>query len=115
MGDIQRNAVAVCHRGTIQANDVQSSAEAGLNSAIKGMSESIGVIKVVWTLFMEGRSTILSVGANVCKGMLLRGVAVHSVPRIGNASDILAHPVGELELKEAPGGWGATLLRHSWT
>lgn len=67
---------------------------------------------------------ILCVDARACKGMLVRagtgkvkhlstkqllwvqggiqgyGVGVQKVPRAGIASDILSHPVGELELTE---------------
>lgn len=79
------------------------------------MSEGVGVYSAVKELFFEDRGLILRVGANACKGMLLRtcigeedhlqlwaqravqsyGLEVHRVPRAISASHILTHPMWE--------------------
>lgn len=97
--------------------------EAKLNSAVKGISEGIWVYSAAKELFIDDRTMILCVGASACKGTLLRtgvgkvnhlstkqlwvqgaiqgyGVEVQNVPRAEHASDMLTHPVGEMEFQE---------------
>lgn len=119
----QRNGGAICHLSNTQAVVAQSSGEAGLNSAVKGISEGTGVTNAVLELFGDIRKTTLSVGTGACEGMSLRtatgevnhrsaeqlwaqgviqsyDMEVRKVPRTEDASYILTHPVGETELKQ---------------
>lgn len=82
--------------------------------------------KTLKEMFSEDRGMTLSLDANPYEGMLLRtgtgqvkrlstkrpwaqggsqsyGVEVRKVPRAIDASEVLTHPVGELELKEGLG------------
>lgn len=69
-GYIQRNGGG--HWSKTQTNVALSSREAGLNRAVEGISEGIGVHSALKQLFSEERGMFLSVDASACKGMLLR-------------------------------------------
>lgn len=122
-GHIQRNGRTICHWCKTQTIVTLPFGEAGLSSAVQDISDGIRVINTIKEFFGEEHKTILSVGENACKGMLLRigagkarhlsakhqwvlgaiqgdGVGVQNVPRTDTASDILTHPAEESELKQ---------------
>lgn len=55
-----------------QTNIALSAGEAELSSAVKGISEGIGVYNVLKELLSEDRGLALSADANSCAGMLPR-------------------------------------------
>ena len=97
-----------------QSNIALSSGEAELNSSVKAISESLGVIHLYDELFHEQLETNVHVDSSACKGMLLRagagkvkylstkqlwvqaaaemyGINVVKIPRAGNCADLLTH------------------------
>merc|ERR1711873_311871 len=58
-----------------QSNIALSSGEAELNSSVKAISESLGVIHLYDALFHERLETNVHVDSSACKGMLLRSGA----------------------------------------
>lgn len=94
-----------------------------MNSAAQSVSEATGVLNTLREHFLEDRGVVLSVDASACKGMLLRtrtgnvkhlstkqlwaqgaiqscGMETQKVPRASNAPDVLAHALGESDLRE---------------
>ena len=113
------------HWSKVQSNVALSSAEAELNSTVKGLSELVGLYNLVCEVLQTTPKLSLSTDASACRGMLLRhgsgrvkhlsvkqlwaqeavryfGVEVYRVPRAANLSDLLTHsvssPVAELQL-----------------
>ena len=107
------------HWSKVQSNIALSSAEAELNSTVKGLSELVGLYNLVCEVLQVTPKLSLSTDASACRGMLLRhgagkvkhlsvkqlwaqeavryfGVEVHRVPRAENPSDILTHSVSYL-------------------
>ena len=97
------------------ANVALSSGEAELNSAVKGISEAIGLRELLREILQVTVTIRIHVDASACKGMLLRhgtgkvkrlttkqlwvqgavqayGMEVLNVPRAENSADILTHP-----------------------
>ena len=62
----------VQHWSKVQSNVALSSGEAELNSAVKGVSEAIGLKGLVKEVLNIDLSVRLNVDASACRGILLR-------------------------------------------
>ena len=120
-----RGAV-LTHWSKVQSNVALSSGEAELNAAVKGLSETIGLLNLISEIWSVVPTSRLYVDASACKGMILRhgsgkvkhlsvkqlwvqeavrafGVQVVRIPRGDNPADLLthcvSHPTAELQLQ----------------
>ena len=114
-GSLQLGGTTVQHWSKVQSNVALSSGEAELNSAVKGVSEAIGLKGLVKEVLNIDLSVRLNVDASACRGILLRqgsgkvkhlttkqlwvqgaiqsfGLEVRKVGREFNSADILTHP-----------------------
>ena len=110
-----RGAV-LAHWSKVQSNIALSSGEAELNAAVKGLSETIGLLNLISETWGATPTARLCVDASACKGMVLRhgsgkvkhlsvkqlwvqeavrayGVQVSRVSRAENPADLLTHSV----------------------
>ena len=117
-GSLQLNGTTVQHWSKLQSNVALSSGEAELNSAVKGVSEAIGLQELIKEVFDVHLAVRLNVDASACRGILLRqgsgkvkhlttkqlwvqgaiqsyGLEVRKVSRECNSADILTHPTSE--------------------
>ena len=120
----------VAHWSKLQGTIALSSGEAELNSAVKGVSEAIGLKE----LCQEGGYVLkirLGTDASVCKSSLLHhgcgtikhlstkqlwvqgavdsyGIQIFKIPREKNGSDLLTHPVSKDTLSRHLGLLGCT-------
>ena len=106
----------MAHWSKVQSNVALSSGEAELNAAVKGLSETIGLINLTSEIWGATPTAKLYVDASACKGMLLRhgagkvkhlsvkqlwvqeavrafSVQVFRIPRGDNPADLLTHSV----------------------
>ena len=109
------NGTTVQHWSKLQSNVALSSGEAELNSAVKGVSEAIGLQGLIKEMLDVHLAVRINVDASACRGMLLRqgsgkvkhlttkqlwvqgaiqsfGLEVRKVRRDENSADILTHP-----------------------
>ena len=114
-GSLQLGTSTIHHWSKLQANVALSSGEAELNSAVKGISEAIGLRELLREILQVTVTIRIHVDASACKGMLLRhgtgkvkhlttkqlwvqgafqahGMEVLKVPRAENSADILTQP-----------------------
>ena len=110
-GSLQLGTSTIHHWSKLQANVALSSGEAELNSAVKGISEAIGLRELLREILQVTLTIRIHVDASACKGMLLRhgtgkvkhlttkqlwvqgvvqayGMEVLKVPRAENSADI---------------------------
>ena len=115
-GSLQLGGTTVQHWSKVQSNVALSSGEAELNSAVKGVSEAIGLKELIQEVFDINLAVRIDVDASACRGILLRqgsgkvkhlstkqlwvqgaiqsfGLEVRKVPRVSNSADILTHPL----------------------
>lgn len=114
-GSLQLGGTTVQHWSKVQSNVALSSGEAELNSAVKGVSEAIGLQELIKEVFDINLAVRINVDASACRGILLRqgsgkvkhlstkqlwvqgaiqsfGLEVRKVRRDANSADILTHP-----------------------
>ena len=116
----------MAHWSKVQSNVALSSGEAELNAAVKGLSETIGLLNLITEIWGSIPTAKLHVDASACKGMILRhgsgkvkhlsvkqlwvqeavrafGVQVLRIPRGDNPADLLthcvSHPTAETQLQ----------------
>lgn len=122
-GSLQLGGATLQHWSKMQANVALSSGEAELNSAVKGISEAIGLKELLEEMVDVSPEITLHVDASACRGMLLRqgagkvkhlttkqlwvqgaiktySIEVKKIPREQNSADILTHPVSAPDLKQ---------------
>ena len=120
-GSLQLGGSTVHHWSKLQANVALSSGEAELNSAVKGISEAIGLKELMQEVLGVSPEITFHVDASACRGILLRqgagkvkhlttkqlwvqgaikaySIEVKKIPRNVNSADILTHPVSGDEL-----------------
>ena len=113
-GFLQVGAHTLCHWSKLQSTVALSSGEAELNAAVKGISEMIGVYKLVKGLIYKAVPMKVMIDASACKGMLLRhgvgkvnhlttkqlwcqgavevyGIKVVKIPRCQSGGDMMTH------------------------
>ena len=126
VSSLQLGTSTIHHWSKLQASVALSSGEAELNSAVKGVSEAIGLRELLREILQVSVTIRIHVDASACKGMLLRhatgkvkhlttkqlwvqgavqayGMEVLKVPRAENSADIfkLVQPL----VKRWPQDW----------